>query len=238
MLSRVSSLRSRLCCTGSAFSECAACVNNLKEFWCQFTCAPNQADFLHPIALVNVTDPSTKVNTTALQMTLDITPDLACGVFDSCKGTTKCRSVQTMKTCNGFLDYQGQYEAIGRGNYIQFNYTAADTAMNFPPQDCSNFTNSDGTHSSCSCSSCQATCDKAGDTANNLGSLNEQAAVHPLHGANWVVVGVLYASIFVLSCALMFYRYKKAASAKAASQKAPPASTTAYQYLQSTQPPQ
>ena len=153
MLSRVSSVRSRLCCTGSAFSECAACVNNLKEFWCQFTCAPNQADFLHPIALVNVTDPSTKVNTTALQMTLDITPDLACGVFDSCKGTTKCRSVQTMKTCNGFLDYQGQYEAIGRGNYIQFNYTAADTAMNFPPQDCSNFTNSDGTHSSCSCSS-------------------------------------------------------------------------------------
>ena len=181
MLSRVSSLRSHRC-TGSAFSECAACVNNLKEFWCQFTCAPNQADFLHPIALVNVTDPSTKVNTTALQMTLDITPDLACGVFDSCKGTTKCRSVQTMKTCNGFLDYQGQYEAIGRGNYIQFNYTAADTAMNFPPQDCSNFTNSDGTHSSCSCSSCQATCDKAGDTANNCPRCATCTASHQERG--------------------------------------------------------
>lgn len=209
-------------CADAAFAGgsggCAACAQNLKKFWCDFTCAPNQAEFLHPVGLENVTDPNNGVETTVLNMVLDINPDFSCAVFDSCKDTQHVRSLQTMKTCNGFLDYQGQYEAIPRGNYIQFNYTDAPLAMDFPPAQCSNFTNSTGQQDSCACSSCAASCFKQ-KSANSLADLNKEAEVNPLHGANWVAVGALYGTIAVVSALLVGVRWFRASREQDAAPK-------------------
>lgn len=159
---------------------------------------------------MNVTDPvSHTPDVTVLEMTMDVSTSFACEFYDSCKNTLDARITETMHTCDGFLDYQGQYQAIGRGNYINFNYTNSPTALQFDADKCTNFTDqTTGEQASCPCGSCAASCASARDTS-GLERLNELASIDPLHGADWLAIGIVYGSIFVLSAALVFYRWMR-----------------------------
>ncbi len=39
-------LKSQIQQAAPLFGQCPACLNNFKEFWCEFTCSPNQAQFV------------------------------------------------------------------------------------------------------------------------------------------------------------------------------------------------
>lgn len=190
---------------------CEACAQNLRKFWCDFTCGPNQAEFLHPIAIVNMSDPANQGHlATALKVRLDIKTDFACNMYQSCHSTGKAREFAAMKTCNSFLDYMGEEQAIAHGTYIEFNYTDAPLAMSYPPAQCQNFTTTTGEQSSCPCSSCAASCSASGGLSPTVTEdVRQLAVISPTHGANWVMIAVVYCIIAALSGALVFYRYDR-----------------------------
>jgi hypothetical protein len=47
---------------GSGGGGCDFCGANLKRFWCQYTCDPNQADFVSQSGNITVVDPTNPNN--------------------------------------------------------------------------------------------------------------------------------------------------------------------------------
>lgn len=163
-----------------------------------------------------------------LHAAISIEAETACSMYSSCRDTVKARQVQTLKSCSGFLDYQGNYEAIGRGNLIDFIYAGhadelgADAAridsasddgppgfqfnhsLSFPIHACNNYT-IDGVQGSCACDTCRESCPHTGGSV-NIDKIREQAKIDPLHGARWALIGGTYAVIFIVSVGILLYR--------------------------------
>lgn len=152
---------------GFAFGQssqggCEACSINLQRLWCELLCAPNQAQFVRPLGVENVTDPTTSGNATVLRLAMEVSPETVCGVSESCQRTAKARNLPALGTCNGLLEYEWQHEAVQFGSLTQFNYTDAATAARFTPDNCVKFVNTTGQVDSCPCSACQASCNASG----------------------------------------------------------------------------
>ncbi|RYE85587.1 MAG: hypothetical protein EOO65_00055 [Methanosarcinales archaeon] len=68
-----------------------ACVQNLRNLWCSFTCGPHQAE------MVNITGYGYVLWTKVLLNVYNIDRYTACGVFDSCKGTPTAELVCSLR---------------------------------------------------------------------------------------------------------------------------------------------
>ena len=162
---------------------CPGCYQNVVNFWCGYTCAPNQSDFVAFLGTADKVDPVSQGTYTVALTETAIDTDYACAanfsVFGSCASTGKVQEFSPLQTCEGFFDYQGQTEAIQTGlSFMTFNYSssgsapAANSSLSWPLYSCCNFPASitsdsplpwppspaDGPNMSCPCATCAGMC--------------------------------------------------------------------------------
>jgi hypothetical protein len=115
----------QLALSASAFGNpaaggCPACGENLRMLWCSLTCHPNQSLIVSP-------EPYS-IKKTVSGTTYDVMPAnisigsrYACGMFDSCKGTTSASQEPSLQTSvQSFLDFMGQAKAAMHGVWYTF----------------------------------------------------------------------------------------------------------------------
>jgi len=105
-----------------ASGGCPACYENLVSFWCEFTCSPNQTDFIERLGYANVTDPNTGILTDVLQVVIATDPAFTCSAYDSCAAVSTVQKDATLASMEGFFNYQGNFMAIQHGVQIIFDF--------------------------------------------------------------------------------------------------------------------
>ncbi|POW20655.1 hypothetical protein PSHT_03243, partial [Puccinia striiformis] len=111
-------------------SSCPACRNNFREFYCHFTCSPDQASFVNVTATQAVKNSNTgELNPAVKSLDFWVDPQFGNAFFDSCKevkfGATNGYVMDLIgggaKTWNQFLQYMGD-EKPGLGSPFQINF--------------------------------------------------------------------------------------------------------------------
>lgn len=189
---------------------CDACVVNLKRFWCYFTCAPNQAEFIELGELTNYTIDGTVHE--LRDITYYISDDTNCDLFKSCKKTKFVAQVPSMGNAIGFTNFQGinaytktpayvtmkvdnsrglvfEVDRCGRNvsdtGYIR-GYGCGPKEEGLPDN---------GNCTVCSCNSCDDRCD-----------YNIDASVAYMNGANPGLIAGCYVFVLIATIALFFYK--------------------------------
>jgi hypothetical protein len=142
---------------------CPACFENMRNFYCEYTCSPRQAEFVAVLGPSNVSDPETGRVFEVLRTRVGIAHDFSCAAFGACEGVSAVQKVSAMSNAEGFFAYQGQYEAIQHGAFIEFDLDSAlprplavpaHSCCNFP----SDFANNQSANTSCPCAYCKGMC--------------------------------------------------------------------------------
>jgi hypothetical protein len=168
---------------------CDVCAANLRRFWCYFTCAANQAQFLQIGEMVNVIQPSTGMSYYARAVNMTINADMACELFTSCSKTQFITLLSQTSTSQGFLTFLGQNGVSTGQVWITMNLNYDPNALNFEIDSCSaNFSNGTNqwnypVNQTCNCNTCSAMC--ASQTVVQVGQLTD--------GFSLTIVGVAYA---------------------------------------------
>ncbi len=177
---------------------CDVCVVNLKRFWCYFTCAPNQAEFIEVGELKNYTIDGTVHE--LRDITYYIHDDTNCDLFKSCKKTKFVAQVPSMGNAIGFTNFQGinaytktpAYVTMkidnDRGLVYEIDKCGLDVPVTGIIRGYPNNTN-------CSCNSCDDKCD-----------YNIDASVAYMNGANFGLIIGCYIFVFVATIVLFFFK--------------------------------
>lgn len=161
---QVETLQSSLQQAESLISSCPACRNNFRDFYCAFTCSPDQSTF------VSVTDTQqTSTGETAVKaLDFHVSEDFGTGFFDSCKnvkfGATNGYAMDLLgggaKNYSGFLKFMGA-ERPGLGSPFQINFPSTSTSpppgitpLSITPRSCFDSDLS----SRCACIDCPSVC--------------------------------------------------------------------------------
>ncbi|KAF8607954.1 multidrug efflux transporter AcrB transmembrane domain-containing protein [Ceratobasidium sp. AG-I] len=141
-------------------TSCPACRNNFHEFYCHFTCSPNQADFV----TVTSTDTAGEHETVS-SVDFRVADSYGTGFFDSCKNV-KFGGINdnAMMLIGGgatnyldFLDFMGTVRPQGSPFKIHFpppqNFSL-DTALDASARECA----APGLDSRCTCVDCPDVC--------------------------------------------------------------------------------
>ena len=138
---------------------CPGCYQNVVNFWCGYTCAPNQADYVVFQGTADKVDPVSEGTYTVGLLDATLNTGYACDMFETCASTGKVKEFSPLQTCEGFMKYQGQTEAIQTGlSFISFNFSggsggggnassaanasaanASSSALSWPLYSCCNF---------------------------------------------------------------------------------------------------
>ena len=179
---------------------CDICVVNLKRFWCYFTCAPNQAEF---IEVGNITKYTIDGKVYDLRdITYYLNDDTNCELFKSCKKTKFVAQVPSMGNAIGFTNFQGinaysktpVYVTMKIDNERGLVYDNDQCNLQIPEnQTVRGYKNI----SRCSCNSCELNCNY--DFDSSVGVLN---------GINTTLIISFYAFVLVATILLFFYRKK------------------------------
>jgi Niemann-Pick C1 protein len=101
-------------------SRCPSCYRNFVQFWCLFTCSPDQSMFL-TLNEVNAQGVATRVTT-------NVNPGFANGTFESCDQVRLVDGSSVMLIFGGATNYETFFEALGntsrdtRQLQIDFSY--------------------------------------------------------------------------------------------------------------------
>jgi hypothetical protein len=167
---------------------CPGCYQNVVNFWCGYTCSPRQADFVSFLGTPDKVDPVSGATYTVGESAATLDTGYACDMFETCANTGKVKEFSPLQTCEGFMKYQGETEAIQTGlSFIIFNFSGssssgsgsgnasaanASSSLSWPLYSCCNFPASittdsplpwppsprDGPNMSCPCASCGGMC--------------------------------------------------------------------------------
>ncbi|KAF5322599.1 hypothetical protein D9619_000975 [Psilocybe cf. subviscida] len=105
-------------------SACPACRNNFREFFCTFTCSPEQSTFLNITSTQTISDGATAVNS----LDFFVSEKYGQGFFDSCKsvqyGNTNGYVMDFIgggaKDYHSFLTFLGEKKILGSPFQIDF----------------------------------------------------------------------------------------------------------------------
>ncbi|THH23163.1 hypothetical protein EUX98_g8015 [Antrodiella citrinella] len=105
-------------------SACPACRNNFREFWCTFTCSPNQATFLN----VTSTQETTSGETAVQSVDFHVSKEFGEGFYNSCKsvqmGATNAYAMDLIgggaKNYSNFFKFMGDEKDMGSPFQIDF----------------------------------------------------------------------------------------------------------------------
>lgn len=204
-------------------------MQNLKRFWCAFTCSPDQAEFVTTKGFQNVTDPNNPgPPVLVLTSVISMSREYACGVFASCKDTPTAQENTVMSTCPSFFLDMGQSEAIQFGSDSNFTFSDSESAMSLPLDNCCNyqpfneFNIPEGDNTSCLCNACSGAC-PGGTCFGGVEyiSTNTSTVIPPnvgapiygvMHGFNGAIIGGVYGGIFLVSLAFLFFNRRPKSS--------------------------
>lgn len=195
------------------------------NFWCQFTCSPNQSSFVDVLGIEKKPDPGGAGMFTVLHTSAAVSKTFACGVFQSCQDTSKVKENPVLQNCESFFIFQGETEAITTGNmFIDFNYTgnatAAGTVIDQPLFSCCNFNLSlaskpplqplpppayGAPNVSCPCASCRGMC-AGGSCGATSQDLPDAFDGNTLKGFNAVTVGAFWGTLLVVGATVLVSR--------------------------------
>ncbi|KDQ20707.1 hypothetical protein BOTBODRAFT_26724 [Botryobasidium botryosum FD-172 SS1] len=162
--SQLETLQGSLQQAESLISSCPACRNNFREFYCAFTCSPDQGTFVS----VTSTQKTSSDQTAVKSVDFHVGEDFGTGFFDSCKsvkfGATNGYAMDLIgggaRNYSGFLKFMGD-ERPGLGSPFQINFPHASsspprgiTPLDIHPRSCSDSELS----SRCACIDCPSVC--------------------------------------------------------------------------------
>lgn len=87
-------------------SRCPSCFRNFVQFWCLFTCSPNQSTFL----TLDEVNPNTGI---ATSLTTNVDPVFANGTYESCDQVRLVDGSSVMLIFGGATNYETFFEALG-----------------------------------------------------------------------------------------------------------------------------
>ncbi|KIK65508.1 hypothetical protein GYMLUDRAFT_357468 [Collybiopsis luxurians FD-317 M1] len=157
---QVSTLEDNFRIVDRIVSACPACKNNFHDFFCKFTCSPNQGSFL------NVTSTQTTTSNQIAVQSVDffVAPQFAQGFFDSCKDVKfDASNGYAMDFIGGgaqnyhdFLGFLGEEKDLGSPFQIDFPSISSPpyVPLNPPSRNCSD----NDLGSRCTCIDCPSIC--------------------------------------------------------------------------------
>ncbi|CCL99443.1 uncharacterized protein FIBRA_01461 [Fibroporia radiculosa] len=157
---QLETMRDNLGLAENIISSCPACRNNFRQFWCSFTCSPNQGTFL------NVTSTQTSRTDQEAVQSVDfyVSERFGEGFYDSCKsikmGSTNGYAMDLIgggaKDYSAFLKFMGDEKDIG--SPFQVNYPASlppeMSYFDVTPRNCAD----NDLSSRCTCIDCPDVC--------------------------------------------------------------------------------
>lgn len=156
---QVQTLQSNFQQAETIISSCPACRNNFREFYCKFTCSPDQGDFIS----VTSTQETSTGETAVKSLDFRVSEQMGQGFFDSCKNVkfsaTNGYAMDFIgggaKNYSAFLQYMGD-ERPGLGSPFQINFPAPsnELALDYRARDCSD----SDLGSRCACIDCPNVC--------------------------------------------------------------------------------
>ncbi|KPV78649.1 uncharacterized protein RHOBADRAFT_47936 [Rhodotorula graminis WP1] len=153
-------------------ASCPACRNNFRQFYCHFTCSPDQSLFVAVTATQTLSGKAGKPVEAVKSVDFAVSTEFGTGFFDSCKGVKfGATNGYAMDLIGGgatdylsFLRYMGQERALGSPFQIDFpspssllilsSLPAAATPLNIPSISCA----SSDPAERCACPDCPAVC--------------------------------------------------------------------------------
>ncbi|GAA5890203.1 hypothetical protein JCM8208_002734 [Rhodotorula glutinis] len=158
-------------------ASCPACRNNFRQFYCHFTCSPDQSLFVAVTATQTLSDKAGKPVEAVKSVDFAVSPEFGAGFFDSCKGVKfGATNGFAMDLIGGgatdylsFLRYMGQERALGSPFQIDFPSLSspsllltsssntslpAPTPLDIPPISCA----SSNPAERCACPDCPSVC--------------------------------------------------------------------------------
>lgn len=108
-----------------AAGGCPACAQNLRDLFCAYTCSPRQSEFLLPLGITGIVNPTSGVNTTVLESRVNISSAYACAVYRSCSATKTVKTFTAMSSCEGMLNYVGGTGGIPQGAFLTFDFSGS-----------------------------------------------------------------------------------------------------------------
>lgn len=142
-------------------SSCPACRKNFYDFFCKFTCSPNQADFLNVTETVSAMDTGKDI---VSRISVYTDKEYAEGFYDSCKNIKfAATNGYAMDLIGGgardymqFLKFLGDEKPLLGGSPFQIDFayepSAGFSPMNGVPKHC------DDAVYKCACSDCPVSC--------------------------------------------------------------------------------
>jgi Niemann-Pick C1 protein len=200
---QVQDLADNLQIASSILSSCPACKKNFYDFFCSFTCSPNQSSFLNVTA---TTQPEGK-NEMVTEVDFFVNPSFGEGFYKSCKDVK-------FSTTNGYV-----MDLIGGGaqNYKEFfvflgqkRLGGSPFQINFPDPTGNSLSiearRCDDSDYRCPCVDCPSTCP-------NLPSIPRQSSCHAGVISCWSLVMILLYTISLLAI-LALYSFRTVFSYK------------------------
>ena len=185
-------------------ADCPVCALNLKIFWCEFTCNPNQSEFLRPHDYIKVLERSQWFD--ALNVTFAISASSVCELFRSCNKVPE--TMMMSSNGQGFIQFQGD-RGVDRGG-VKMNLVFTDEEKDglkplifethtcnktFPNDTIKGFTNI----TKCACNFCSQSC----------GVKSQEFVATPyFEGFNWRLVLVVYLVMAIITGG-GYYIYKR-----------------------------
>jgi hypothetical protein len=192
------------------------------EFWCAYTCSPNQTNYVNGTGLAQKVDPLGSGVYTVFTTTATLDTHYACDMFSTCSATGKVKEFSPLQTCEGFLKYQGETEAISTGlSFIEFEFANASNRtvppMITPLYSCCNFPSTinpttpgagNGSNISCPCASCAGMCAGGACLGGQAGAYQGlgYAPDDPLLGFNSSIIAIVAGLVLAVSIPLVLWR--------------------------------
>lgn len=158
---QVTNLRNNLKKAENLIASCPACRKNFDNLFCQFTCSPNQREF------INVTDTQLSMDKKEIvsELSFFIDPEWASQFYDSCKNVKfSATNGYAMDLIGGgatnyteFLKFLGDEKPMLGGSPFQINYIYEVNESKFTTFDDAVYACNDTTYK-CSCTDCSSSC--------------------------------------------------------------------------------
>ncbi|CDR43227.1 CYFA0S11e01926g1_1 [Cyberlindnera fabianii] len=200
---QVETLKENLKKADSLISSCPACQKNFRNLFCQFTCSPDQSQF------INVTKTATSLSGKQVVTELDyfINTEMASIFYDSCKNVKfSATNGYAMDLIGGgaknytqFLKFLGDEKPLLGGSPFQINFKYSNDTSDKQYLNSRTYECDDETYK-CSCSDCPVNC----PTLDKVSYGNCTVGVLPCFS---FAVIITYAAI--LSIGTFFFVYKQ-----------------------------
>ncbi len=202
-LDQAKTLANRLQQAAPLIASCPACINNFRAFFCDFTCSPDQSNFVR----VNDTQKTRDGRVAVKEVDYAVSTEFKDGFYESCKnvqfGATNGFAMDLIgggaKTPSAFLRYMGDFRP-GLGSPFQINFPDEPSGFSRRPLNCAE----SSPDARCACVDCPSTCPTLPYVAPPSSSTCHVGAVSCLTFSLLVIYSV------AILLGLLFYSWKQA----------------------------